>query len=66
METLLKPKEAAALCRLSVRTLNDLAKDGRVPCVMFGQRGRRFSVEALEKFVRRQTDRQLVGEGATE
>jgi DNA-binding transcriptional MerR regulator len=51
---LIPPREAAALLSVSPRTLHTLTKSGAVPSVVLGTRGRRYSVESLQKIIDKQ------------
>ncbi len=51
---LISKREAAALLGISERTLHDLTVAGKVPSVLLGKRGRRYSVKAIEAFIERQ------------
>lgn len=54
MAELLLAKEAAAMLRVSVATLNTLRKEGKVPFVKLGRRVM-FRKEALEDLINRST-----------
>jgi excisionase family DNA binding protein len=54
---LIPPREAATLLSVSPRTLHTLTKSGEIPSVVLGTRGRRYSVESLQKII----DKQLNG-----
>lgn len=48
---LVSKREAAAMLGISERTLHNLTVAGKVPSVMLGIRGRRYSIKALEALV---------------
>jgi excisionase family DNA binding protein len=51
---LIPPRQAAVMLSISQRTLADRTKDGTIPSVKLGPRGRRYSVDALKKLIDQQ------------
>jgi excisionase family DNA binding protein len=48
---LIKAQEAAELLAISPRTLHELTKAGKVPCIKLGRRGVRYSPAALKIWI---------------
>ena len=55
MTALLDPREVAAVLKVSVKTVNKLAREGKLGCVQLTGRERRFTEEQIRDFVERQS-----------
>ncbi len=55
LECLLSPQEVAGLLQVSVKTVHKLVREKRLSCVQVTSRGRRFTPEQVQEYIRSQS-----------